>query len=252
MSASHFLFCDLDDTLFQSRRKTPSMDGVSTAARGPDGQPNGFMTPAQRRVLDTLNSWATLIPVTARDLDAYTRVHLPPAPFAVLDHGGLILENGTPMPAWAAHMRQQLAPAVPLLDQLHALAQGVIASEGLACTSRIIGDQGQPFYWLSKYRDEQAAHLDRMLEAVALPWVDARRGQWWVHRNGNNLAVLPSALQKKHAVAFLLERLRATHPELVTWGMGDSHSDVPFMQLCDYLISPAGSQLTAQLGLEAA
>ena len=50
----NYLFCDLDDTLFQSRRKTPDTPGITIAAHGPDGVPNAFMTAGQRKAFDAM------------------------------------------------------------------------------------------------------------------------------------------------------------------------------------------------------
>ena len=66
-----------------------------------------------------------------------------------------------------------------------------------------------------------------------------------MHRNGNNAAFLPPFLGKEHAVAYLLPELRRRHPDAPVIGIGDSLTDAPFMQLCDFAMMPAGSQLAA-------
>ena len=68
-----------------------------------------------------------------------------------------------------------------------------------------------------------------------------------LHQNGNNLAVLPAWLDKAHAVAHLLAKYHADHPALISIGMGDSSSDLPYMRLCDYLLAPSASQIARQL-----
>lgn len=249
----NYLFCDLDDTLFQSRRKTPETTGVTVAAHGPDGVPNAFMTPGQRKAFDAMFGAMTLIPVTARDRDAYARVQLPPAPFAVIDHGGIILDAaGQPLPAWYERSAEHARQAQPWLEDLHREATQFLGEEGLNVTSRIIGDFDLPFYWLSKYREGHEQHLDRMERELIIPWVERRPHQAWIHRNGNNLAVLPRTLQKRHAVSFLLELLRQDDPTLVSWGMGDSLSDLPFIMECDYMIAPKRSQIAALVSEHAA
>ena len=63
-------------------------------------------------------------------------------------------------------------------------------------------------------------------------------------QNGNNLAVLPAWLDKAHAVAHLQQHYRAQYGAILSIGMGDSTSDLPFMRHCDYLLTPAESQIT--------
>ncbi len=58
---------------------------------------------------------------------------------------------------------------------------------------------------------------------------------------------MPPFLGKAHAVARLLPRLRQAHPEAPILGFGDSLTDAPFMALCDYAVTPTGSQLAARL-----
>ena len=66
-------------------------------------------------------------------------------------------------------------------------------------------------------------------------------------QNGNNLAVLPAWLDKAHAVAHLQQHYRARYGAILSIGMGDSTGDLPFMRHCDYLLTPAGSQIAQQL-----
>jgi predicted mannosyl-3-phosphoglycerate phosphatase (HAD superfamily) len=85
---------------------------------------------------------------------------------------------------------------------------------------------------------------------VVQPWIAEGGREYFIHRNGNNLAILPNALDKSHAVAYVSEKLRQEHGEILTFGMGDSRSDARFMAACDYAIVPGRSQLAGlTLGL---
>ena len=68
-----------------------------------------------------------------------------------------------------------------------------------------------------------------------------------LHWNGNNLALLPPWLDKAHAVRRLQEQYRRRYGTILSIGMGDSASDLPFMQRCDYLLTPVGSQIARAL-----
>jgi hypothetical protein len=88
--------------------------------------------------------------------------------------------------------------------------------------------------------DEDALHA--VIDAVA---GEVPAG-WTIHRNGNNAALMPPWLGKAHAVAALLPRLRAAHPDAPVIGIGDSLTDAPYMALCDFAMMPKGSQLAAR------
>ena len=71
---------------------------------------------------------------------------------------------------------------------------------------------------------------------------------WRVHRNDNNLAYLPAWLSNRHAVGYLIEKLRLKAPDAPVIGIGDSVSDVGFMDLCDFAMTPTQSQLWKHVG----
>jgi hydroxymethylpyrimidine pyrophosphatase-like HAD family hydrolase len=244
----HYLFVDLDDTLFQSRRKTPDESGVVAVAHGPDGVPNGFMTRRQQDVFGLLSGQMILIPVTARDLEAFRRVKVPQQSFAVLDYGGVILDpSGAPVPEWMEYSRGLVADASDWMDELQQNVNRFIARESLRAICRPVFEFGLAFYLVMKYREGDSASLDRVQQEVILPWFDTHRELARVHRNGNNLAVLPKGLDKRPAVEFVQQELRTIHPDLITWGMGDSDSDLEFITACDYSILPANTQASRRL-----
>ena len=100
-----------------------------------------------------------------------------------------------------------------------------------------------------------AIKLARVRQSRAICWRLASRARrkiaseagqdFYLHRNSNNLAVLPKTLNKARAVHHLRQQLQAEHGEIMTLGMGDSQSDARFMAACDYAIVPSGTQLAA-------
>jgi len=229
---------DLDDTLFQTRRKCPPdvpEDALRPLGFGRDGGPLGFATPRQTAFLTWLGEAALVVPVTGRSHDALSRVRIDYGA-AVCAHGGVILdEKGAVDPGWAAEIAERAAPHKA---KLAALAE---AARGTKVAARILAEGGTDLYLLLKDPDGDETLLDPVLERI-LPRVP---GDWTIHRNGNNAALMPPFLGKAHAVRALLPRLRAFHPDAPVIGIGDSLSDAPFMALCDYAMMPAGSQLSA-------
>ncbi len=238
-----FLFADLDDTLFQSREKCGG-GALHPAAFLKDGSPISYMSEGQRAFAAFARDGMTMIPATARNLNAFQRVDLPFDSWAVLDYGGVVLQPGGALDRhWHARMQGAMQAALPGLRELAALIDTWAERTGFAGRARLIEDFDTPFYLVVKDPDKIAARLEPIEREVVAPWVADGQREYFIHRNGNNLAILPNALNKAHAVAWVTERLREQHGEILTFGIGDSRSDARFMAACDYAIIPRGTQL---------
>ena len=243
-----FLFVDLDDTLFQTVKKCdPALrDALQPAAYLKDGAPISYTTPRQRAWFDFANSGMTLIPATARNADAFGRVALPFTSYAVLDYGGVVLQpGGAPDTGWLALMRDDMHIALPGLRAAMAVIDDYQATLQRPARSRLIEDYATPFYIVIKDHEANPERLAEIERDVLLPWLAGDGADYAIHRNGNNLAVLPQALNKARAVSYLRAELEAEHGPILSFGMGDSRSDARFMAACDYAIVPHGSQLAA-------
>jgi hydroxymethylpyrimidine pyrophosphatase-like HAD family hydrolase len=239
-----FLFADLDDTLFQSLEKCHGRDTLEPAAFLKDGTACSFTTSAQRAFIAFAQDGMTVIPATARNLNAYQRVGLRFASYAVLDYGGIVLNPGGEVDQpWLARMQDAMRAALPGLQELAGLIDAWAARTGFGGRARLIEDCATPFYLVVKDPDKIGARLEPIEREVVQPWIDGGGRDYFIHRNGNNLAILPNALNKSHAVAYVSERLRREHGEILTFGMGDSRSDARFMAACDYAIVPGRTQL---------
>jgi hydroxymethylpyrimidine pyrophosphatase-like HAD family hydrolase len=187
----------------------------------------------------------TVIPTTARSLDAFRRVDLGFSSYVVLDFGGIILQpDGAIDRDWQSRMHALMTAALPGLQQLAGRIDAWAANTGYGGRARLVEDAGTPFFVVVKDPDKVAQKLERVEREVVLPWLAGEGKDYCVHRNGNNLAVLPKALDKADAVAHITGRLRREHGEIVTFGMGDSRSDARFMADCDYAIIPRRTQLS--------
>jgi hypothetical protein len=238
-----YTFFDLDDTLFQTLPKCPPGEPNRCVAFRKDGAPLSYMTGRQERFFEALAAAGTLIPVTARNLDAFRRVTLPFTSFAVLDFGGVILQpDGHPDPAWDAEIRPQAVAAGAELNSLLAALQRFIEQHGLGVRARIISDFGMPLYIVMKHPDGDLTTLRRIIDDC-LPSLELKR--FFVHANHNNLSLVPRYLGKEHAVRFLLQSFGS---EALSVGVGDSLSDVPFLRLCDFMMVPRGTQLSETIG----
>jgi UDP-2,3-diacylglucosamine pyrophosphatase LpxH len=133
--------------------------------------------------------------------------------------------------------------ALPGLRELAALIDAWAERTGFVGRARLIEDFDTPFYLVVKDADKIAARLEPIEREVVAPWITEGNRDYFIHRNGNNLAILPNALNKSHAVAYVTQRLREQHGDILTFGIGDSRSDARFMAACDYAIVPRGTQL---------
>jgi hypothetical protein len=239
-----YAFLDLDDTLFQTLPKCPPGEACRAAAFRKDGAALSYMTRRQERLFEVLGSIGTIIPVTARNLDSFRRVDLPFTSMAILDFGGVVLlPGGQPDPDWDARVRPQALAVGAALERLVGSVIDFVERKKLAARARVIHDFDMPLYAVMKHPDGDVRTLER-IAAEHLPTQPL--DDFCVHANGNNLSIVPRFLGKEHAVAYLLERHVAGRDALSV-GIGDSVSDVPFLRLCDFLMTPRGSQLAAML-----
>lgn len=246
-----FLFVDLDDTLFQTPIKVPNAQDLEPVAYLKSGDPISYTTAKQRALFAMFSRDMTLIPTTARNHDAMSRVDLPFSSYTIIDFGGVVIHpNGAIDEEWAAMMRVEMANALSGLNTIKLLIDEYAVANGLKARARVVEDCDTPFYTLVKDPDKNAATLEQIECDVVLPWLaDASETggkDFSVHRNANNLAILPSTLNKARAVAYVRQKLEAEHGEILTFGMGDSTSDARFMASCDYTIIPKGTQLAAR------
>jgi len=242
-----YVFLDLDDTLFQTLRKCPLDDRLQARAFLPDGVAHSFSTPKQQWLWQWFSEGFKVVPVTARDAGAFARVDLPFSEEAVLNHGAVILDkSGIPDPGWMALTLKQLSEFMGhLLDLWHEIE--VFCRQGNGYKTRLVQDFDITWYGVIKHNDGTEAPLLDLVHAVIGNHPAITGGKLYWHLNGNNLAVLPKPINKENAVAYLLRRYQQQHPELLTFGAGDSRTDAAFMSLCDYALIPKNTQLSHYL-----
>lgn len=239
---------DLDDTLFQTLRKCPAdvpRERLVPLGFGRDGAPLSYATPRQMSLIGWLAETSWLVPVTARSSEALMRARVP-FTAAICAHGGVIIgEDGEPDADWHAYAEAEANSLQPALDSLRDRVAAEAERRGVPLRVRVLGEGELGLYVLAKHEETDEEALHAVIDAVA----GAVPAGWTVHRNGNNVALMPPWLGKQNAVAFLLPRLRARHPDAPVIGIGDSLTDAAYMAICDYAMMPSGSQLArAALG----
>ncbi|WP_407539785.1 hypothetical protein Q0M94_16675 [Deinococcus radiomollis] len=247
--------CDLDDTLFFTGRKLEEALRSGTATLDRLGEPHSFVSRHQAHLLGTLLRGATLIPVTGRDPEAFSRVQLPFESWAILDHGATVLrppsqpgQSGLPDRVWQLVMQEVLEDQEQAL-RLAAQAAGHISDlMHLDCTVRLHESGGLPMMVVVKHPYALQNSLDAMNAQWAL-WRQEAGVDLRFFANGNNLTLIARGVSKEAAVEYVLGQVRDElgGQELLTLGLGDSLADAPFMGLCDFALTPGDSQLMRAL-----
>ena len=251
-----YALMDLDDTLFQTKRKIDAWDLPTTepenlvcATVNKQGKSLSFMSRRQASLFNWLLASTELIVVTARDRSEIKRVKLPFDNWQVLTHGAIILDkDGTLQTQWQQRMHSQLAP---LQDKLQQLSQ-LFANHSKNYNSQLVftphidhfnnGSANEELTIYLAIKHAQKDHQALVELAKKLPTLIRDFEQdFYVHVNANNLAILPHAVHKHHAVQFLLDHhLDNQRP---SFGFGDSLADLPFLQLLDWYGMPNHGQL---------
>ena len=234
-------FLDLDDTLLQTRHKCPPGEPIEAVAWQRDGEPMSYMTSRQKAFLDRMESLGSLVFVTARTTDSLRRVRLPKNAWHVTSFGAAIrTPDGHPFIAYNHAVIADLQPVLAILEDLKKQLHD--ASMGTGVRVRLIDDEGLPVYIVAKHPGGRGSALDP-LESFARTILPP---QFFLHRNGNNLALVPQVVAKERAVRYLIE---TTFPatEWTSLGVGDSHTDGPFLACCDWRVIPSNSQLSRRL-----
>ncbi len=239
------LFADLDDTLFQSHRKAVPAANWSPAAYLKDGSTISYASPHQQALIEFFQRELVVIPVTARNRNAFERVAIKFNHEAILNYGGVVLApDGRVDEFWLERSRTESHKVEASLDHCTELLSRECSTLNIDVRVRLISDYGIPFYIVAKSASGNVDSVRRLKSTFSriLPSI------FTVHINHNNLAIIPHWLNKCEAVTYVRGLYESKYGEVFTFGMGDSLVDYAFMRSCDYMIVPSVSQLAEKFG----
>lgn len=233
---------DLDDTLFTTARKIKGVpiELCTVASTLTDGSPSGYRTPAHRALMQLMEV-GDIVPVTARSREVMARCDVPQAPAICSNGGVIVLADGRIDQDW----HDEIVTNVGDRTEIDGLHEQVRQVAGAGFRNWTVDESGTPLYICFKNdaSDEDA------IERLALDIEDGSilPEGWSLHRNGNNLALMPVWISKRRAARHLIARVRSKQPNRLVIGLGDSLSDLGFMAECDYAMHPTHSQIGRHL-----
>lgn len=230
------LFIDLDDTIFQTKRK--NQNGINPVTQHEDPKNISYMTHAQDIFTDIFFSYPDIeiIPVTARNIEQYSRTYLsnnPKINIFVTCFGANITINNTVDPFWENFIKEQYMNLKPELNFVMEKIIKIANKENF----NIHLSEDKYIVIKNKSKDVNVYTLqNQILKNDIIEFLDDK---YFLHFNSNHLSVMPRFIDKKCAVEYLINKYQ---PQL-TIGAGDSLSDYNFMSLCNYKIIPHNSQI---------
>lgn len=239
MNHKPLVFVDLDDTLFQTNRKSAPTDLHKIATTDKSGQPLSYMKPKQQVFVNWLLDSAEVVPVTARSVEALQRVHLPFQSGAVCSHGGTIIDAQQNIDMdWFDIQKNAVANLNDLLDELPEILLKTAQNLGSIRTWTVEENDLKIYTVAKQNQPEDGLFLDQLVQHLPKDVLE----HCYVHINGNNLAVIPKFVSKQKAVEFFIGKYDP-QGERVILGWGDSLSDAGFLGCCDWFGMPKNSQL---------
>ena len=233
------ILADMDGTLFPSR--------MMREMQGKELDEKAYLS-----FYKLLTSGSEIIPVTGRTFVAYERAcdrlqGLNVSEYAVISHGALILKAGQVSKDWLHHIQSEIEPAQKSMRRIVSAVEGIQENLGQELTIRLLEDQGVPCYVSIKSADRSGIMgvkdqiLNHLYGQRILP------DTFDVHINEDNIAFKPAYACKKRACEFLLNHFDINREGKMLVGAGDSLSDFPFMDLCDFMLVPPDSQIRDEL-----
>lgn len=226
---------DLDRTLIYSRDAIEAYGGGAVPVVPVEqylGTDASWMTVAAAATFADLHNAALVVPTTTRTPEQYRRITLPgpPARFAIVANGGILLVDDAVDAAWQNAVAAELAGSTPL-GEVWSHVSDVCAPEWTR-TLRVACD-------LFCYAVLERDLVPDDFVAAEAAWADARG--WQVSLQGRKLYWVPMSLTKSAAVA---EVARRTGHDVVL-AAGDSLLDADLLEAADAGIGARHGELVA-------
>ncbi len=243
------ILADIDDMLCHTKGKFRKYVGDEKTLGRPcvfdkQSNPLSFQSAQQRDLLEWLN-FGIIVPVTGRSTEKYRAVQLGFSDYAIVSFGGIILTpDGTPEPTWHAQISEQADAEQDNISNVYVGALRAAASISPELSVSVVTDAGIDLL----VKIQHTSGDNAMLATMGTAFSQLLPATWTLHSNQGQLAAYPPFLGKKKACEFYLENLapQGLLKQLIV-GCGDSNTDIEFIALCHFMISPVQSQIFRSL-----
>ena len=228
-------FADLDDTLFQTKRKSEA--GIYQATHTTNPEKISYYTKEQKEMIDyiLLDPNTLLIPITARTKNQFQKTQLYKDKLATTYsnyYGGCIYLEHELLNDYDELIR-------PTLNKAQSITSLLISDieKKLKKSLNLINVDGYYFVIDSLTLDEHI-YIQEIFSATDIDFE--------IYQNEKSITILPSVINKKQAVKFLCEKLEPK----ITIGLGDSTSDLDFLNFCDFKVISKIGELNQKINAE--
>ncbi len=238
----HFVFCDLDNTIIRHQNR----GGIAVVGVNEFGLPSTVMTTEDLEMYHQALEFGAIIPTTGRSIAEYRRLHgLSFDGWAILNHGATLLYQNQIDQPWLEQTKSIIQAMIDTTLQIYHLLLSQLDLNQI--TIRLHQEHSLPLYISVRCpRDQDFTPLQDFLDLHLQPFT---MGAYNLLHTGRISSIIPSAINKKTAVYEVMNRLKL-ESEIKTLGIGDSLTDLPFMQLCDQQRYPLDSEIQQQINTQ--
>jgi hypothetical protein len=232
---------DLDDTIFRNVTKIPADERERSIDVVMDtGNRLSVMTPRQASFFEWLRSTCDVVPVTARSLEAFLKIHLSFGDGWKIAGNGAVVINpcGNVDSEWADMISSELSTYAVILQEMYEEALDLVQLKKLEVTVKRYAEYGREHCVLFSCETPSRGHLDGIAALLRLNGADIH-----IHHNDSVLALTAGPVSKKRAAKYVLSKIEGLENRPIL-AFGDSLTDLPFMSLGDFICAPSKSQIS--------
>jgi hypothetical protein len=228
----NIFFFDLDDTIFQTKRK--SSNGIFPATNVANPAKISYFTQEQKLFLDFIlnNNENLLIPITARTKDQYARTIFNGHNRIVyhsIYYGGCLHYNGSIMQEYSKNVSIALKK---VLKEINLKLNDYTQISKQKINSVNVDD----YYVVVDLLDDDL--FDEFNNLFINSGIELN-----IYKNEKNITLLPQIIDKSKVVDYLCDLLE---PNLI-FGFGDSNADLNFLNKCHFKMISHIGQLNNKL-----
>ena len=213
-------FADLDDSMFQTKRK--DVAGKFKATFPKNILKTSFYTKSQLALLNfaLTNDQMVFIPLTARTEDQYKRTSIyrqGQANIHAIYYGSSLFINNIEQKSYYKNIAKQAESDFNDLDKIITLTNKKFPK------AVFVNVDGK--YFTTDHKDPAFVKYINTMVSTKYPNID-------IYIEEKYITLLPRICNKMSVVSYLKKKLKPT----LTIGIGNSESDIDFLNLCDFKI----------------